>query len=219
MKDKVIITLLLISTAAILDSCIPVLVSQKKNQFEVPTTFNGNTDTISAIQLKRKDFFHDEDLNALIDTALANNQELNIILQEIQIARNEIQARKGAYLPFLRGGAGAGSDKVGRYTSQGANDANTDIVPGKSFPDPLGNYLLGVNLSWEVDVWRKLRNSRDAAVHRFLATQEGRNFMVTRLVAEIASSYYELLALDNQDRKSTRLNSSHEWISRMPSSA
>ncbi|MGZ3932458.1 MAG: TolC family protein, partial [Bacteroidia bacterium] len=62
----------------------------------------------------------------------------------------------------------------------------------------LGDFLLGLNVSWEVDIWKKLRNSRKVAILRYLSTTEGKNFTVTRLVAEIANSYYELMALDNQ---------------------
>ena len=51
--------------------------------------------------------------------------------------------------------------------------------------------------SWEVDIWRKLRNNKDAAELRFVAANEGRNFLISNLIAEIGSSYYELLALDN----------------------
>src|SRR6185369_11044852 len=69
---------------------------------------------------------------------------------------------------------------------------------GKKFPDPLPNYILGLNASWEIDVWKKLRNAKKTAVYRYLSTVEGKNFMVTHLVAEIANSYYELMALDNQ---------------------
>jgi len=50
-------------------------------------------------------------LSALIDTALHNNQELNITLQEIEISQNEISARKGEYLPFVNLGGGAGVEK------------------------------------------------------------------------------------------------------------
>jgi NodT family efflux transporter outer membrane factor (OMF) lipoprotein len=49
-----------------------------------------------------------------------------------------------------------------------------------------------------VDIWKKLHNSKQAAVNRYLSTIEGRNFVITNLIAEIANSYYELLALDNQ---------------------
>ena len=116
----------------------------------------------------------------------------------IEMERNEVRVRKGEYLPFVSVNAGTGVEKVGRYTSQGANDANTDIAPGKEFPEPLGDFLLSANVSWEVDIWKKLRNAKKAAYTRFLSSIEGKNYMVTNLISEIANSYYELLALDNQ---------------------
>ena len=145
-----------------------------------------------------QEFYKDKYLKDLIDKALHSNQELNIQLQEIEIAKNDIRVKKGALLPSVSLQAGASVDKVGRYTSQGAGDANTEIEPGKEMPDPLGNFAIGAVANWEVDVWKKLRNSSKAAVDRYLATVEGKNFVVTNLVAEIANSYYELLALDNQ---------------------
>ena len=65
-------------------------------------------------------------------------------------------------------------------------------------PEPLPDFMAGAFANWEVDIWQKLRNAKKAATARYLASVEGRNFMVTNLVAEIANSYYELLALDNQ---------------------
>src|SRR5262249_55228706 len=85
-----------------------------------------------------------------------------------------------------------------KYTSQGSNDDNTDIVPGRRVPDNLPNYFVGFRASWEVDIWKKLRNATKAAAYRYLSSIEGRNFMVTALIAEIARLYYELMALDNQ---------------------
>ena len=140
----------------------------------------------------------DPALVSLIETALANNQELRILEQEIQIADAEWLARRGEVWPRLGIGAGAEVEKVGRYTSQGASDAANEITPGREFPEPLGGLEVGFRASWEVDVWKKLRNEREAARQRYLASVEGRNFMVTRLVAEVAHSYYELMALDNQ---------------------
>jgi len=123
---------------------------------------------------------------------------LNITMQEIEIARNEVQERKGEYLPFVGVGGGLGVDKVGRYTRNGALEANNEIMHGKEFPEPLGDFMLGAYATWEVDVWHKLRNAKKGAYTRYLASVDGRNFMVTNLIAEIANSYYELLALDNQ---------------------
>ncbi|MBI1306336.1 MAG: efflux transporter outer membrane subunit [Bacteroidetes bacterium] len=182
----------------LLPACnLPSIVQKKENKSTPVTYQSGTTDTTNSGKLKWKEFFNDSNLLALIDTALMNNQELNIILQEINISNNEIMARKGEYLPFLHLGAGAGIDKVGRYTSRGANDANTDIKPGKEFPDPLPDFMGAATITWEVDIWKKLRNAKKSAVYRYLSTIEGKNFMVTNLVAEIAESYYELMALDN----------------------
>lgn len=178
---------------------LPALVDKPVNR-TVPASYGkeGSGDTSVSARLNWKDYFNDPYLDALIDTALKNNQELNITLQEIEIARNEIRARKGEYLPFVGLRAGAGVDKVPRYTNIGAMEANTEIKPGMEMPEPLTDYSLAAYATWELDVWHKLRNAKKAAVARFLATTEGRNFVITNLVAEVANSYYELLALDNQ---------------------
>lgn len=178
---------------------LPYAANKEVNK-NIPAAFSSDSgqDTINTATMKWKDFFTDPYLNALIDTALKNNQELNITLQEIEISRNEIRARKGEYLPYVGIKAGAGLDKVGRYTSKGASEATTDIEPGREMPEPLPDYLIAAQASWEIDIWHKLRNAKNAAVSRYLASVEGKNFMITNLVAEIANSYYELLALDNQ---------------------
>ncbi len=175
----------------------PALITRKENK-NVPATYSGSGDSLNAAKVKWQDYFSDPYLQALIDTALRNNQELNITIQEIEVAKNEIRARKGAYLPFLGIGAGSGVEKVGRYTRNGAVEANTQIKPGTDFPEPLSDMMIGANASWEIDIWRKLRNSKKSAVYSYLSTVEGKNFMVTNLIAEIANSYYELMALDNQ---------------------
>lgn len=176
---------------------IPVLVEKSANK-TVPARYDHAQDTTNTAKVKWKQFFTDPYLTALIDTALLNNQELNITLQEIEIARNEALARKGEYLPFVGIRGGAGVEKAGRYTYRGSSEATTDIKPGKETPEPLPDFLLGAFATWEVDIWHKLRNNRKAAVSRYLSTVEGKNFMVTMLIAEIANAYYELLALDNQ---------------------
>ena len=155
-------------------------------------------DTTNTSTVKWNEFFKDQNLVDLIDVALKNNQELNMTLQEIEIAKNDIRVRKGLLLPTVGVRAGAGVEKVGRYTSQGAGDATTEIKPGVETPDPLGDFTIAAYANWEVDIWKKLRNSKKAAVNRYLATVEGKNFVVTNLIAEIADSYYELLALDTQ---------------------
>lgn len=164
----------------------------------VPELYGNTKDTVNVSNMPWKSFFKDQNLVALIDTALKNNQELMVTLQEIEIAKNEIRIRKGALLPTVGARVGTGVEKVGRYTSQGAGDASTDIAPGKEVPDPLTDLSLSAYANWEVDIWKKLRNSKKAAVSRYLSSIEGKNFVLTNLIAEVANSYYELMALDSQ---------------------
>lgn len=166
----------------------------------VPAQFNGttSTDSTNTADIQWKTIFSDPYLANLIDSALVNNQELNIVSQELSITKNEAKAKKGEYLPTAGLKLGAGLDKPGEYTRDGAVEKHLEIQPGKENPEPLGDFMVGGYFSWELDIWKKLRNSKTAAVSRYLASIEGRNFMVTNLVSELAQSYYELIALDNQ---------------------
>ncbi|MCB0838962.1 MAG: TolC family protein [Bacteroidetes bacterium] len=176
---------------------VPQIAMEEANK-EVPETFSPDlVDTVNVANVDWREYFDDDQLIALIDTALQNNQELNIVLQEIEISKNEILERSGEYLPFVDIGLGSGLEKPGRFTPAGAVEHTLEVEPGREFPDPLGDFIVGATASWEVDIWRKLRNARDAAELRYLANTQGKNFLVTQLIAEIAESYYELMALDN----------------------
>ncbi|MFT7196168.1 MAG: multidrug efflux system outer membrane protein [Marinoscillum sp.] len=188
----------LVSLAILMVSCTPELNVSKTVNTTTPESFGESLDSANTATISWPDYFTDQYLISLIDTALKNNQELNIMLQEIEISKNEVVARKGEYLPQLGVGAGAGLEKSGRYTRNGSLEANNDIRPGVEFPEPLGDLTIGVNATWEIDIWKKLRNAKKSAYIKYLASVDGKNFMVTNLVAEIANSYYELLALDNR---------------------
>ncbi|RYY64367.1 MAG: TolC family protein, partial [Chitinophagaceae bacterium] len=177
---------------------VPAAVEVTPNR-AVPAAYaGGGTDTTNSAQTRWRQFFTDPYLQRLIDTALTRNQEVLSTFQEIQIAKSDILFRQGALRPTVGARLGLGVEKVGRYTSQGAGDASTEIVDGKEVPDPLTDITASLYARWEVDIWNKLRTAKKAAVLRYLSTLEGRNFLYTNLVAEVAASYNELLALDNQ---------------------
>ncbi|UWX55339.1 TolC family protein [Maribacter litopenaei] len=191
----VVVCLLLLGT---IYSCIPSKSIREENT-AIPENYQGKTtDTLNSATIQWREFFSDAYLISLIDTALVNNQELNIMLRQIDVAQNEVKAGKGEYLPFVDVKAGAEVEKVGEYTRNGAVEKNLNIREDEEFPEPLTDYSAGIFASWELDVWKKLRNSKKSAVLEYLATVEGKNFMITSLIAEIADSYYELIALDNQ---------------------
>ncbi len=191
--------LLALSLLAVLSfsACVPALKMREARKV-TPANYAGGTDSTDAAAMPWPLFFKDADLRALIDSALANNQELNVMLQEIAIAKNDVRARKGEYLPFVDVVAAGGTEKVGEFTRNGAVERNLPVKEDEAFPEPLPDFMVGARASWELDIWKKLRNAKQAAVMRYLSTVEGKNFMVTHLVAEIANSYYELMALDNQ---------------------
>ncbi len=174
---------------------IPAITGKQENK-SVPAGYKNSQDTVNSTNIKWRAYFTDPNLLAIIDTALLNNQELNITLKEIEMSKNEIMTRKGEYLPFVNLGIGAGIDKAGKYTWDGFSEDDLKENPDKG-PKYIGDFLAGANFSWELDVWQKLRSAKKSAVLKYLSTTEGKNFMVTNIIAEIAESYYELLALDN----------------------
>ncbi|RZK45378.1 MAG: TolC family protein, partial [Pedobacter sp.] len=194
---RIKLLVLLIGLFSVIGCKIPEVAQHMENR-SVPSVYNDSSDSNNISAINWRQFFTDADLINLIDTALKRNQELNITSQEVEMAMNDIRLRQGPLSPTVGARIGAGVDKVGRYTSQGAGDASTEITPGKEVPDPLTDITGAVYAHWEVDIWSKLHNAKKAAVTRYLSTIEGRNFVITNLVAEIANSYYELLALDNQ---------------------
>ena len=199
-KNKIGSWLIIAVLAVSVTACKDLKIAFKTENKTTPGSYPGavSKDSINTADIQWKDYFKDQNLVALIDTALKNNQELNITMQEINIAKAEVRAKKGEFLPSAGVRVGAGVEKVSEYTRDGAVEKNLPIHDGKAFPEPLGDLMVGVNASWEIDIWRKLRNGRDAAASRYLASVEGKNFMVTNLVAEISESYYELMAYDNK---------------------
>ena len=144
-----------------------------------------------------KDFFADSILISLIDTALKNNSDILTTFQKIEVAQSELKASQGALLPTVSASPTTSLRKFGLYTMDGAGNITTEIIPNKIVPINLPDYYLGLQASWEIDIWGKIRSKRDAALARYLASIEGKNAIVTTLIAEIAISYYELLKLDN----------------------
>ena len=187
-----------IGAVLMLQACgIPEMTTKKENT-QLPDNFRPElTKQTNSGKVKWKDFFEDPNLVKLIDVAVVNNKEINIVMQRISVARNEIQARRGAYLPFVNIGSGAGADKIGKYTRLGAVEENLPLANG-GFPAVLGDYQFGLFSSWEVDIWKKLRNATQVAMFDYMASTEGKNFLLTNLVAEVAHSYFELVTLDNQ---------------------
>lgn len=181
----------------LLSGCLPSLVDNPSRDVSraVPKSFRQDEVPDAGPGIAQQswvEFFSQPELQSLIDEALHKNQELNVQLQEVIIAQAEVGARRGEYLPKVGAGLLTGVGKVGGYTSQGYADKATGA------PEHMLDVGFGLTASWEIDMWGKLRDAARSANFRAIAAGEGRNFMVTELVAEIARSYFELIALDNE---------------------
>ncbi len=166
----------------------------------VPETFgdNANTDTVNVATLNWRTYFADSTLNGLIDEALTNNLDLLTAYQRIEMARAGVRASEGLLRPTVAAGGTTALRRFGLYTMDGAGNATTDITEGRTVPVNLPDLFIGLQSSWEVDIWKKLRNQQQSAISRYLASVEGKNWVITNLVADVSAAYYELLALDNE---------------------
>ncbi|OYW78209.1 MAG: hypothetical protein B7Z37_00810 [Verrucomicrobia bacterium 12-59-8] len=140
--------------------------------------------------------FTDPKLQALTEQALNNNRDLKIALQRIEMAKAQITAARSVLAPKVSGVAGAGIQRFGLYTMDGAGNSTTPIYDGRIVPRDVQDYTVGLQTSWEIDLWGKLRSKKASATARLLASVEGRNLVQTHLIADLATAYYELLALD-----------------------
>ena len=180
MKNKLVIQYIIsIFLVLSVGSCKLFKMPIKTENKTVPSSYATSQDTTNSAKVQWRNYFTDPNLIALIDTALKNNQELNITMQEIEIAKNEVKARKGEYLPFAGLKASGGPDKAGAYTWNGQSEEAQKASGGTKY---IGDFALSAFFSWELDIWGKLRNAKKAAVARYLGSIEGKNFMITNLV-------------------------------------
>lgn len=141
LKTKSIISAIAVSL--VLASCKAPMVTVVKDEVKnnLPQNFNQQETEDSGNNSGTtpwRQFFTDPNLVNLIETALKNNQDLLITFQQIEIAKSGVLAKKGMLNPTVSAGVNAGLKKAGRYTSEGAGDATTEIEPGRKMPDHWG---------------------------------------------------------------------------------
>ncbi|TAD83808.1 MAG: TolC family protein [Bacteroidetes bacterium] len=199
---RIVLVILFIVLVGSWSSCTrPPMASETKRPMPKGFDYPTATDTASAATIPWQSFFSDPVLKSLIAKALANNPDLKIATQRIEISRAQLMTAKAALLPNLQGGITLGADRFGRYTMNGVGNFDTnlssDITKDQRIPEqPYTEMFVGLRSVWEIDIWKKLSNRRKSAAARFLAVQDERKLLQTLLVSETAQLYYTLLALD-----------------------
>ena len=168
----------------------------------LPKKFNDSIVSNSTTNVKWRDYYFDPYLIKLIDTALKNNFDLKIALQKIEIYKASLKTNKGIRLPEVGVNLAVGQRKFGDYTMDGVGNYDTqfstNINEKQHIPNPLPDYNVGFQASWEIDLWGKLKNKKKSAASKFIASQYGKDLIVTNLIADIATAYFELIAYDEE---------------------
>ena len=131
------------------------------SKLKLPSSFNSSKDTANIAKINWRNYFKDELLLNLIDTALSKNYDVQIALQKIYIARSGVRFAKSEMLPKVDGGIYAGLTRYGKFTESGQGNATTPYPddPDKVIPNPVQDYYLGLTTTWEVDIWGRLKKS------------------------------------------------------------
>lgn len=167
-------------------------------QVALPENFVQQTDTSNLANISWRNYFKDPLLVQLIDTALVKNWDLQSMQQRIEQAKADVLQTTQALKPTVDPLLAPSIRRFGLYTMDGAGNIVTDIEKGKLVPINLPDLYTGFQARWEADIWGKLKNKKQAAAQRLLASVEGKNLLVTNLISEIANAYYQLIALDQE---------------------
>ncbi len=161
---------------------------------EPPAAFRGSSDTAAAsdpgslADMKWFEVFKDDQLQELIRTALVNNYDLGRAVARIQAARANLGITRSDQFPNITTGADV--------TTLRNSGSGQFVLPGGGSRDrTFGTVLLNL-LSFEVDIWGRLRRANEAARANLLATEEDRKAVMTTIVGDVSASYFNLLELD-----------------------
>ena len=166
----------------------------QRPELELPKQFNAVafSDTSSIAELEWKEFFTNPELQGLIDKGIKYNHDLLVAIKRIDISKVRVKQSKTLQLPEVELGVGA---QISRPSNNSLNGLSLKNFIGKSFVE---NYSAGVNISWEADIWGKIRGQKEIALNEYLQTTEAAKAVQTQLVADIAQGYFNLMMLDKQ---------------------
>ena len=189
MKQLALVSALVLMAAGWLVGCATGP-DYRRPDLTLPETWRlGEATTNSLADLPVAELYRDPVLNELISTALSNSPDVRSALATIEKAAASLRIQRAAFWPAVNGSAA--------YES--ARQGNVAPLPGAEADE----YDLFGLLSYEVDVWGRVRRLNEAARAEWMATEEARRAVEIGLVANVASTYFNLRALDRQHEIAT----------------
>ena len=190
MKNNIYRITLLGVTAILMQSCF-VAKDYKRPELKTENLYRNevvSTDTISLANVAWNNVFTDPLLQGYIKKGLENNLDIKIAMQNIAAAEATMKQGKAGYFPTLSAGADWTHQELSKNSQFGAllQDRSTD------------QYQFTGSLSWEADIWGKIRSNKRAVNAAYLQTTAANQAVKTQLIANIAATYYQLLSVDAQ---------------------
>ncbi|WP_344830578.1 TolC family protein [Chryseobacterium ginsenosidimutans] len=201
MKSK-IITYKALTSAVIMAGLSSCSVSKyKQPEMKLEDSFRNTTQievvqdsTVTSIaKIPYREFFTDPTLLALIDSGVKNNNDLKVAIKQIEIAGLSYNQSKWANVPMVNLNIGTAS--INRPSDNSMNGMMFGSMLGQRYVE---DYNSNVSISWEADIWGKIKSKKESALASYLQTQEAAKAVQTQIVAQIAQGYYNLLMLDTQ---------------------
>lgn len=154
----------------------------------LPTQFPDSPATQQSIaDQKWFNLFHDPVLNQLVQTALKQNFDVRIAAERVLEARAQYGITRANLFPVV----GASASYTG---SRSSSIGSFPFPPGT--PVSFAYTQAGLQLSWELDLWGKLRRMDEAARAQYLASEEARDGVLVSLISDVMTTYFQLRELD-----------------------
>ncbi|MCY1634126.1 efflux transporter outer membrane subunit [Marinifilum sp. D737] len=150
----------------------------------------STTDSATLANMPWEELFTDKQLKKLINEVLDSNLDLQMAVERVNAAEAYYKQGKMGYLPSLNLSANGGNYEL-------SDNSQSGVAAGGNGPN-YENYQLNGTISWEADIWGKIRSNKRAAQASFLQSEASKRAVESSLIANTASAYYQLLALDAQ---------------------
>lgn len=219
MSNLSIKTVLYLLVSVFLVSGCKVGEKYKQPNLHTPESFRSAWDTTnegsSLSQIQWRSFFKDRDLVALIDSGLSYNYDIRIALKNIDIANRNLSINRLQYLPTIDANIATVNQQYRSKDFYGSASSKWYDQKGTKAPGSMAKYqsqyATGIEFSWELDIWGKIAQEGDALKAEWLNTKEAKVAVQTKLIADIATGYFNLLMLNAQievAKKNLQLNDS-----------
>jgi multidrug efflux system outer membrane protein len=181
----------------------------------LPASFRNSaavSDTSSIGDMQWKSFFTEATLQNLIDSAIAKNYDMQVAVKNIEASQLLLKQVKWNNVPQVALEVTASTN---RYSDNSLNGLSVSQYLGTNH---IEDYSADLTLSWEADIWGKIRNQQKSALAAYLQTAEAKKAIQTNLVAGVSQGYYNLLMLDAQltiAHQNVKLNDSTLQIIRL----